>query len=111
MCGVTITRGFFQDDWRVATKLTLNLGSLALLDQRTSPTERSNDIGNFNPNVNPATTPALGQAGGPFPSLFNVDYHDFSPRFGLAWDVKGNGRTVGPRRGKHSVWPVRAPGM
>jgi hypothetical protein len=26
--------------------------------------------------------------------LFKTDYRDFSPRFGLAWDVQGNGKTV-----------------
>jgi len=84
--------GFFQDDWRVATKLTLNLGLRYSFSA--APTERNNYIGNFYPNVNPATTPAMGQAGGSFPALFNPDYRDFSPRFGLAWDVQGNGKTV-----------------
>ena len=85
--------GFFQDDWRVKRTVTLNLGLRWEYDA--PPYEvQGNYIGNFYPNVNPATTSALGQAGGPFPSLYNPDYKDFAPRFGVAWDVRGNGKTV-----------------
>ena len=85
--------GFIQDDWRVKRTVTLNLGLRYEIDM--PPYEvRGNYIGNFYPNVNPATTSAIGQAGGPFPSLYNPDYKDFAPRFGLAWDVQGNGKTV-----------------
>jgi hypothetical protein len=86
--------GFFQDDWRLTTKLTLNLG--LRYEVSLPPTEHDNYIGNFDPNVNPATTPALLQVGPgePLTSLFNTDYKDISPRLGVAWDVRGNGKTV-----------------
>ncbi len=84
--------GFFQDDWRVSSRVTLNLGLRYEYDGR--PSETNNYMGNFNPNANPATTPAIYQAGGPFPPLYTPDKKDFAPRFGLAWDVKGNGKTV-----------------
>jgi carboxypeptidase family protein len=85
--------GFIQDDWRVRRTVTLNLGLRYEFDA--PPYEvRGNYIGNFYPNVNPATQYAIGQAGGPFPSLYNPDYKDFAPRFGVAWDVQGNGKTV-----------------
>jgi hypothetical protein len=86
--------GFVQDDWRVTTRLTLNLG--IRYDYATPPVERNNYIGAFNPNVNPATTAAVQQVGpgAPISSLYNGDHRDFSPRFGVAWDVKGNGKTV-----------------
>jgi hypothetical protein len=86
--------GFFQDDWRVTQRLTLNLGLRYELSL--PPTERNNYLGNFYPNVNPATTPAILPfgPGAPESSEYNTDYHGISPRFGAAWDVRGNGRTV-----------------
>jgi len=85
--------GFFQDDWRLTTRVTLNLGLRYEYNQ--PPTERSNYIGNFNPNVT-GNTPAVQQVGpgAALPSLYNADHKDFSPRVGVAWDVKGNGKTV-----------------
>jgi hypothetical protein len=80
--------GFFQDDWRVTKRVTLNLG--LRYEYSGIPSERYNYVGNFNPNVNPATTPAVSQG---FPGL-HAAKDNFSPRFGLAWDVRGNGKTV-----------------
>jgi hypothetical protein len=85
--------GFFQDDWRVTTKVTLNLGLRYEYDA--PPTERFNYIGNFDPNVT-GNTPAVLQVGpgAPLKNLYNPDHKDFSPRVGVAWDVRGNGKTV-----------------
>jgi Carboxypeptidase regulatory-like domain/TonB dependent receptor len=86
--------GFAQDDWRLTTRVTVNLG--LRYEYNGSPVERHNYEGNFNPNVNPLTTSALQQAGpgAPIHSLINGDRKDFSPRVGVAWDVRGNGKTV-----------------
>jgi len=86
--------GFFQDDWRVTPRVTLNLG--LRYEYEAPPTERHNYIGNFNPDVNPATTPAIQQVGpgAPLPKMFRGDYTGFSPRLGMAWDIRGNGKTV-----------------
>lgn len=100
--------GFVQDDWRVTKKVTLNLGLRYEYDG--PPTEKlGNYIGQFYPNVNPATTSALGQAGGPFPTLFHPDKADFAPRFGVAWDVQGNGKTV-VRAGAGLIYSFDSPG-
>jgi hypothetical protein len=74
--------GFFaQDSWRVNRKLTLNYG--VRYDVEISPL--------FTPAtaVNAAAEKALGVVEG-----IPRDYNNVAPRFGLAWDPAGNGKTV-----------------
>ena len=86
--------GYFQDDWRLTPRVTLNLG--LRYEYYGAPFEKNNYFGNFNPNVNSATTSPIQQVGPgePFSSLYNPDKFDFSPRVGVAWDLTGNGKTV-----------------
>ena len=71
----TIDYGFFfQDDWRLSQRLTLNLGMRWEYEQMPSP-----QIPNSN-------LPATGK----FPS----DKNNFGPRFGFAWDLTGHGNSV-----------------
>jgi len=74
--------GFFaQDSWRVNRKLTLNYG--VRYDVEITPL--------FAPAtaVNGAAEKALGVVEG-----IPRDYNNVAPRFGLAWDPAGNGKTV-----------------
>ena len=74
--------GFFaQDSWRITRNLTLNYG--LRYDVEISPL--------FAPatSVNAAAEKALGVTEG-----IPRDYNNVSPRFGFAWDPKGDGKTV-----------------
>lgn len=78
--------GFIQDDWRASKNLTVNLG--LRYEYTTPPKEDHNQLGNFDPIL------GMVQVGKQISSPYNGDHKDFAPRFGFAWDVKGNGSTV-----------------
>ena len=78
--------GFFQDDWRATSRLTLNLG--IRYEVNSVLKEAHNLLGNFDPTV------GMVQVGQQIPSLYNGDHNNFAPRVGFAWDINGNGRTV-----------------
>ncbi len=78
--------GFFQDDWRATSRLTVNLGVRYELNSVLK--EDHNLFGNFDPTV------GLVQVGKQIPNLYNGDHNNFAPRVGFAWDVRGNGKTV-----------------
>ncbi|HVB58471.1 MAG TPA: carboxypeptidase regulatory-like domain-containing protein [Candidatus Acidoferrales bacterium] len=78
---------FLQDDWRVKPRLTVNLGIRYELN--TVLNERDNLIGNFDPILGPTQ---VGTGG--LTSAYNGDHNNFAPRLGIAWDVRGNGKTV-----------------
>jgi hypothetical protein len=78
--------GFVQDDWRVSSRLTLNLG---LRYEFVTPIKEAHDqLANFDPNR------GLVQVGKGIDQPYSPDMNNFSPRLGFAWDVTGNGRTI-----------------
>jgi len=78
--------GFFQDDWRVSSRLTVNLG--VRYEYNGVITEDHNLLGNFLPSV--GTVQVGKQIGSPY----NGDHTNVAPRVGLAWDPTGKGNTV-----------------
>lgn len=76
--------GFYlQDDWRVASRLTLNLG--VRYEFSTMPKDiygRDSAV----PNLLTDTAPTVGQL------YQNPTFTNLSPRAGFAWDVLGNGK-------------------
>lgn len=104
---------YFQDDWKVTRRLTLNLG--VRYDYLGPSTDVKNRLGNFDPSRLDATTlanggpgilngfilPAAanfgsikGTPGVSASTLLSNSPHDFAPRVGLAWDVMGDGKTA-----------------
>lgn len=77
-------------------RLTVNLG--LRYDIITASTERFNLYSNFNPTINNPLVNASGVLAYAEVNFgrqaHDTDYNNFGPRFGLAWDVGGAGRTI-----------------
>jgi hypothetical protein len=73
---------YAQDEWKLGAGLTLNLGLRYEVDTLIWNEERKNDA-TFYPKVLPRVDFAT-----------RGDDNNFSPRLGVAWDVKGDGQTV-----------------
>ena len=86
--------GFYiQDDWKIKPRFTVTLG--LRYDVFGNLRDRDNIAANFLPDR------GLVQVGQGIDRLYNVDYHDFGPRAGFAWDIFGNGKTA--LRGGYSL--------
>src|SRR5437899_913443 len=104
--------GYFQDDWKLTRRLTLNLG--IRYDYLGPSVDVRDRLGNFDPSLLDAATRAnagpgilngfvlpvsasfgsiKGTPGVDRSTLKNNDLNNWAPRVGLAWDVRGNGKT------------------
>jgi hypothetical protein len=83
------TNFFAQDDWKITSKLTLNIGLRYELDPPS--VQKNNTISNFDLDTNPGH-PVLVPAGSEGNSiadraLQNVNYNQWAPRLGLAYSL------------------------
>jgi len=84
---------FLQDDWKVSSRFTLNLG--LRWDRYGAPSEAHNIISQFtNLGCNILDPSCLSSLRvGAVNRMWPTRNKDFGPRFGFAWDVFGNGKT------------------
>lgn len=75
---------YFQDDWRVTSRLTLNLGVRNDIDFGMVPTDQQKN--------NRAIK--LLASMGMYPGIPSTDLNNWAPRLGFAWDVMGKGNWV-----------------
>ncbi|HEY7099256.1 MAG TPA: TonB-dependent receptor [Terriglobales bacterium] len=86
--------GFYiQDDWKIKPRLTLTLG--LRYDIFGNIRDRDNLAANF------FADRGLVRVGQGIDRLYDVDYRDFGPRAGFAWDIFGNGKVA--LRGGYSL--------
>ena len=91
-----LTSGFFQDDFRLSPRFTLNMG--LRYDFQQTPREHHDGLSNFDPNgispsIGKAGTTTYASTGGNGRTFTGDDYKNFGPRLGFAWDVFGDGHT------------------
>jgi hypothetical protein len=90
---------FFQDEWKVTPRVTVSYGLRWDLNGALGDADKN--ASNFFPCAPPEPTVCapsgfpngLVQVQQGFSRLYNLDFKDFGPRAGLAWDIFGNGKT------------------
>jgi hypothetical protein len=90
---------FFQDEWKVTPRVTVSYGLRWDLNGALGDADKI--ASNFFPCAAPEPTVCapkgfpngLVQVQQGYSRLYNLDFKDFGPRAGLAWDIFGNGKT------------------
>jgi Carboxypeptidase regulatory-like domain len=119
---------YFQDDWKITRRLTLNLG--IRYDYMGPLTDTQDRLGNFDPTrldiptrqnageglLNGFILPAganfgaiQGTPGVSRSTLLSDSPHNFAPRISLAWDPKGDGKTS--VRAGYGIYYIRTSGQ
>ncbi|MBV9441469.1 MAG: TonB-dependent receptor, partial [Acidobacteriaceae bacterium] len=93
-----IVAGYAQDEWRVTPKLTLSYG--LRYEVNTPYTDIRNRLNAWAPGKQSSIYPSA-PAGLLFPGdpgvpagIAPIDYHQFMPRIGIAWDPVGDAKTT-----------------
>jgi len=109
----TLYGGYIQDDWRVLPHLTLNMGlryemTTLINEVQGKITNLANltDALPYCGTSDPSLTLVFGKPGctGVRPYYNNPTKLDFEPRFGFAWDPRGDGKTA--VRGGFAIFDV-----
>jgi len=80
---------FAQDTWRFSHRLTFNLGMR--WDYLSHPYEKHDQQASFDVGTGHVL---LANKNGVSRAILNQDHHAFGPRFGFAYDLAGDGKTV-----------------
>lgn len=86
-----------HDDWKITAKLTMNLGlRWETHAPRFDANDRQNgfDLIKINPVSNTPGVVTCAGRDGVGRNVYDGDYNNFGPRFGLAWKPTADGRTV-----------------
>jgi Carboxypeptidase regulatory-like domain/TonB dependent receptor len=83
---------FINDDWKVSRNFTLNLG--LRWEHFGAPREANKILAQFT-NLSCLSIQCIADARvNPVSTMWKPQYHDFAPRVGFAWDVRGDGKTA-----------------
>jgi len=93
---------FVQDDWKMTSRLTLNIG--VRWERFGAPSEDHGVLAQFtNLGCNITTAACISAARvGPVGRMWKTQNHDFGPRFGFAWDPFGKGKMA--VRGSYGIY-------
>lgn len=101
---------FFQDDWRITPRITLNLGiryEYQKFPDPQFPNSLVPVLNTLNPAIPRRYTQDEANAIIARTGDFASDKNNFGPRFGVAWDIFGDSKTV--LRGGYGIYHGRVP--